>query len=527
MSRGMELSFNMLVIAIVVGFVLAVLVLIFVDNARTFNENVQANRCEFDCELLETRVQGVSVSRPDSVSQGVPAIFRVVDPQTRFAYVYLEVEKPAELLSGAVSSVQQLTPGEGGGSVHIESFFDTFAVGSYAYTLIGVAHDASEQVIEKGTFVVTEERAETITVGIDAPERLVSPNRLAVLVSTDEPALSGRLVFTSVDDVVTVLLSPSDEYTLVGSSIDGLDPGVYILEPSDSAITTDKGTRPIDRSVSIIVRVAEPEPCETSSSCSEQMPFCADQGDGLVCTPVCAAAGERAAESSSCCADLRLEDGVCTLPGKPLRLVLVPIGVSEERIASAASDLEAALKERSPLNECSSSRLSVETAQASCARSCGLAQGAVTDEEFSRCLDTVLACGMDVRLDLDLVIGVVGSGSMTVGEREPIFGHAEVGGRRIMVADPQSGDILHSIGLSYGLGSLACGYPSENTQVCTGPNFADCGPDCTTPGAAGCMIEEHSSELIMASCERERFGDSASDLLARNLAFVRATEVCR
>lgn len=528
MSRGMDMTFNMIVIAIIVGFVLAILILIFVDQARSFNDRLDQNSCDgFDCDMLiDSGVAGVSVSRPDTVELNAHAVFRVIDTDSRFSTVYVDVTSPdAEALTGRATE-QRVHPGSGGGSVHVDTYEHTYEPGVYSYTLIGVGPDGSETVIERGSFRVVE-RSETGTAPfeVETPERIVSPGTLTAIVRSKDPITGGRLVFASVDDVVSIGLAPTDEMTLAGTSIDGLEPGIYVLEPASSSIVRGDGSSvSIDPRTDVLVRVSDPVSCSASSTCEDDIPFCADRGDGFVCSPVCAAAGERAADERACCADLTLEDGVCTLPGRPIRLVLVPIGVPSERVDAIAQRLEASLREVSPLNACASSRLSVETAQADCVSSCALADRAISSSEYASCLDEVLACGSQVRLDLDRVIGVVGSASMSIDGGEPFTGRAEVGGTRIVIADPGEGDVLHALGDSYGLGHLACG---ADPNACMGPNFADCGAACTAQGDPGCFADPSASDdLIMSLCERERFGTSGYDVLAGTLAFVRATEVC-
>lgn len=518
MSRGMQVAFDMLVIAAIVGVVLAILMLIFVDNARSFQESIDRNRCVgVECGFAsEARVGGVFVSYPSSVYAGERAVFRIIDEDRRFDRVRVEVSGDERVTGGVVSplSARLIDPGP---TVHTTSYDDTDEPGSYPYTIIGTTHEGDDVVIERGVLRVLESqgvvRARAV---VDTPDRFPSPGRLTIRVEADPRYESGRLIFASSDRVVRVDLMWTGEGVLAGQSYEGLDEGIYVLDPDASRLIAD-AEHPLDASLTSVIRVTPPLACASSSECNDAMPYCTDG----YCSPVCAAFGERASDAQACCADHVLEDGVCRLPGAPLRIVLVPVGVDADRVDALASSLEETLRSSSPLDACGASRLSVEVASCSCSL-----EGDVSREEYDACLDAILACGLSVRPDLDIVGGIVGPQVSIDGEA--LFARAERGGQRFVMSDPSEnpgGELARQLGHVFGLGQLACGYEGV---ACVGPNYADCGPLCDAPGAPGCGEDsDFSSEFVMASCERLGFGPAAYELLARMDVFVRATEVCR
>lgn len=337
----------MLVIAAIVGLVLGIVMLIFIDHARSFQESVERNRCiGADCGFAsEARVGGVFVTYPSTVYAGERAVFVVTDENRRFADVRIEGSGKDRITAGAISpiSARLIDPGP---TVHTVSYDDTDEPGSYEYTIIGTTHDGEEVVIERGVLRVLESqgivRARAV---VDAPDRFPSPGRLTVRVEADPRYESGRLIFVSSDRVVRVDLMWTGEGVLAGQSYGGLDEGVYVLDPDASRLVADE-EHPLDPSISRIVRVTAPIACASSSDCDDAMPFCTDG----YCSEVCAAFGERATDAQACCADHVLEAGVCRLPGAPLRIVLVPIGVEADRMDALVSSLEETLRSSSPLD---------------------------------------------------------------------------------------------------------------------------------------------------------------------------------
>lgn len=515
MARGMQLTFDLIVIAAVVGFVLAIVLLIFLDHAQSFNESIDRNRCiGIDCGLdLNQPMSGVHVSHPSTVYVGERAIYRVVDEHHRFSSVMFIPDDPERLSASALAPItgRILDPGP---SVHTTSYEETGVAGEYPYRLVGITRDGEEVLIERGVLrVIERDGIERVSARIGAPERMPSPGFLTVRI--EAPGFdSGRLIFASADDVVRIDLAYAGDGVLAGRSLEGLEPGIYLLDPDASRL----GESMLDGSLNVMVRVTDPIACTSSSSCDDEMPFCTSQ----VCSPVCAASGERAEDRAGCCADLVLDDeGVCRLPGRALRIVLVPFGVDDARMTQLASGFESALRSSSPLDACSSSRLSVEVS-APCG-SCAMAHRDVSHAEYVSCLDSMISCGIATRPDVDIVGGIVGSDSLRIGG-DSFFARAERGGQRFIMADPLEnapGNLLRQVGHLFGLGQLACGV-TEN--ACTGPNAADCG-ECD-PDDLGSCDEEFSREFVMASCDRLTFGPAAYELLAHTQAFALATEVC-
>lgn len=507
MARGMQLTFDLLVVAAIVGVVLAILMLIFVDHARSFQESVDRNRCVgLDCGFaFDEPLSGVFVSYPSTVYAGERAVFRVVDEGHRFSSVEFVPEQGSPLSASAIAPLtgRILDPGP---SVHTAVFEETAVAGEYPYRLVGITPSGEEVVIERGTLRVLEhDGVVRVSALIDAPSRFASPGFLTVRV--ESPFESGRLIFASGDDTVRVDLSYAGDGVLAGRSIEGLRPGIYVLDPHASRLSD----HPLDPDLEVVVRVTDPVACSSSASCDDAMPFCTEG----FCSSVCATSGERAVDEAGCCSGLVLDDGVCRIPGRALRVVLVSFGVSDDRMGELAGEFESALRSSSPLDACDESRLSVEVA--SCG-SCPLAHRSVSSSEYGACRDAMLSCAIALRPDADIVGGVVASDALVVDGVES-FARAERGGQRFMMADPyaRSGNLLRQVGSLFGLGDLACGASGD---VCSGPNAADCGP-CED----GCD-EEFSREFVMASCDRLHFGPVAYELLAQTQAFALATEVC-
>ena len=550
MRRGQGLPLNTIAIAIVVILVLVLVVLIFVSHASSFQSSASSNRCDGPtCQLIQNAgLADVSVTGPQSVVEGQPASFTVNDAKDRFSSVSVEI-----VSSPATGKVTQPAPRGGpAGSVHRVSFNATDAPGVYEYRLVGTTPDGRRVVIRTGSFtVVAPTPSGKAQATIELPATVSPEGPLIVAAQPNGAYASGSLVFASNEHRFSVKLSKASGGTLAGRLEEPMPVGTYALDTKDSSLTDAAGSaHGLDPSISARLVVTSAIACSSSSSCDSQAPYCAYNGTSFACSASCVGVGGLATDANACCSELRYNgtSRQCELAARPLRIVLVPVGIEPARLTGMANAWKRALVAASPLRSCGPSRLSISTvSDASCAASCPLASSMdpITEAQWSSCLDTIEACARKLVPDADRVVGVVGVPSVSIdepsGSEVSFTARSEVGGSRLVVRG-QGGNLtrtfLEAFGMSYGLGPLACGTnASQPRTACAGPNHLDCGPRCTLPfdptntavdWNATCFSNDtYSARFVMSSCPNASvFGPAGSSMLAADPGFERAMEGC-
>lgn len=553
MRRGQGLPLNTVIVAIVVVLVLVLVVLVFVAHASSFDRSAVSNRCDGpSCQLLqETGLANVKVSAPQTVVVGQSARFTVYDENQRFSRVTVEiVSSPATgQASGApgASSASNAT-------VHRVSFNGTDVPGTYEYRLVGIDPSGHRTVIETGSFSVVEPSASAgyAEASVSLPSTIPPSGPLLVAVEPTAAYERGVLVFSSGNRSIRILVANASDGSLAGELSGPLRAGAYALDPHRSSLVSGNGSaQALDPNTKAGFIVTDAIRCGSSSACPTAAPYCGYNGTLFACSASCVGAGGLAADGSACCADLRFNATAheCALKARPIKIVLVPVGSDPARLASLAGVWSRALERATPLSACNGSRVEIEAlGNASCAASCALAAGGgpISEAAWNACLDRIGSCGRAKLPDADRIVGVTGSSGIAIdepgGALVSFAARAELGGSRFVMAGSGAQNLtrlfLQTLGISYGLGPLACSDTGSIPRAaCSGPNHLDCGPNCTLPfdptdtavdWNATCFSDaNYSRPFVMGSCAGASvYGPAGSRILARTPAFERAMEGC-